>query len=64
MMEQLTMHPRAHLMKVKTLAASGAEPVIINLNRPPMFFCKPLKTNLSHILLFRIIPLKHECRVK
>lgn len=51
-------------MKVKTLPANGAEPVIISLRRPPMFLCKAPNTNRSQILFFRIMPLKKKKKNK
>lgn len=50
-------------MKVKTLPANGAEPVIISLTRPPMFLCKAPNTNRSQILFFRMMPLTKKKRI-
>ena len=54
-----TIHPNAHLMNCRTLSASGAEPVITYLTFPPNKAWILPNTNLSHTLVFVMIPLKY-----
>lgn len=49
-------HPSAHLVNVRTFPAKGAEPTTISLTLPPVDSLILLKTSLSHMLLFLIIP--------
>lgn len=54
----LTTQPKAALMKLKTLASSGADPVITIFTLPPSNFCTLPKTSLSQMLSFLTIKLE------
>jgi hypothetical protein len=53
-----TTQPKAALMNLKTLASSGADPVMTIFTRPPNNFWTFPKTSLSQRLFFLTIPLK------